>query len=268
MDALSDLVSRVLEMLAALDPTVLALLTAAFTALETTALIGLVVPGDAVVLLAGSVAGSPARLALVFAAASLGTLAGELTGYAIGRAAGARLRASRVGRLLGEHRWARAEAYLAGRGARVLVPIRFVSVLHAIAPVVAGTVRMPPRRFVAWSALAAVVWAGTYTAIGGAAGEAYREYGDLGLFTSVGLLAAAGLALAVRSGRRRRQQRRRATRKVRLTRESEAPWTRPSSPVINYSAYSGRSPTRTGSASSPRSGADGTTSAGSRGTSA
>jgi membrane-associated protein len=266
MGALSDLVKWLLDTLAGLDPTIVALLTAAFAALETTALIGMVVPGDVVVLLAGSVAQTPARLALVFGAASLGTLAGELAGYAVGRLGGGRLRTSRAGRLVGERRWARAEAYLAGRGARVLVPIRFVSVLHALAPVVAGTVRMPPRRFLAWSAVGAAVWAGTYTALGAAAGEAYRTYGNLGLLVTVAVVAAVGIAMAVRS--RRRARARQPTRKVRLTRESEASWTAPLFPVINYFAYSVRSPTPTGCGSSPPSRADGTTSASSRGTSA
>ncbi|MBX6722964.1 MAG: DedA family protein, partial [Dactylosporangium sp.] len=131
---------------------------------------------------------------------------GQVCGYALGREVGPWLRASRVGRLLGEHRWTRAEEYLAGHGARILVPVRFVSVVHSIAPVVAGTVRMPFRRFALWAALGAVIWASVYTSLGAAAGAAYREYGHLGLITSVLLLGAAAGAMALRS-RRARQSR-------------------------------------------------------------
>src|SRR5215211_5933671 len=145
--------------LAGLDPVWLAAMTAAITALEATVGIGLLVPGDLIVLLAGSTVDGPGRFALVVFAATAGTLTGDMIGYGLGRAAGGRIRASRLGRRLGEARWARAERYLAGRGARVLVPIRFVSVVHAIAPVLAGTVRMPFRRFVAWAALGAFIWA-------------------------------------------------------------------------------------------------------------
>jgi membrane-associated protein len=206
MGPLLDLVDRVLDVLAGLDPLLLALATVAFTALETTALVGLVVPGDAAVLLAGSTVDSPARFVLVLAAAALGTYTGELTGYGIGRAVGPKLRYSRFGRLLGEHRWARAEAYLAGRGASVLVPVRFVSVAHAVAPVVCGTVRMPLRRFARWAGLGALLWATVYTSIGTAAGAAYREYRELGLLTTLAVVMTSAVVVYVRRVLRRRRE--------------------------------------------------------------
>lgn len=203
IDPLTDRLDRGLELLAGVDPLLLALFLALFTALETTALIGTIVPGDAAVLLAGSTVDSPVRFALVLAAATLGTYLGELGGYGIGRAVGPRLRTSRFGRLIGEHRWARTEAYLAGKGAAVFVPIRFVSVLHAVAPVVAGTVRMPLRRFAFWAGLGAVIWAACYTTLGTAAGTAYREYGYLGLVTTVTVSVAAGGVFYLRRWRGR-----------------------------------------------------------------
>lgn len=189
-----------LDLLASLDRTTLLLLTAALTMLETTALIGLVVPGDVAVLLAGSTVDSPGRYAFVLAAASIGTYVGEMGGYAIGRATGPRLRRSR---LVGERRWAKAEEYLSGKGARVLVPARFVSVVHAVAPIVAGAVHMPFRSFALWSGIGAVVWATTYTSVGAATGAAYREYGHLGLATSGVFIVAAVVVIAVRSRARR-----------------------------------------------------------------
>lgn len=205
MDPLLDLLDRVLDTLAGLDPLLLVLATAAFTALETTALIGLVVPGDAAVLLAGSTVDSPARFGMVLAAAAGGTWVGELVGYGIGRSVGPKLRYSRFGRLLGEHRWARAEAYLSGRGASVLVPVRFVSVAHAVAPVLCGTVKMPLRRFAFWTAVGAVLWATVYTSIGTAAGAAYREYRELGLLTTVAIILISAAVILVRRLLRRRR---------------------------------------------------------------
>jgi membrane-associated protein len=205
---LLDLVDHALDLLNGLDPLLLALATAAFTALETTALVGLVVPGDAAVLLASSTVDSPARFMMIVTAAAGGTYLGELAGYGIGRAVGPRLRHSRFGRFLGEQRWARAEAYLGGRGAPVLVPIRFVSVLHAVAPVVAGTVRMPLRRFALWAGAGAVLWAVVYTSLGTAAGAAYREYRGLGLLTTLAVICASAVVMYIRRWRRRRRERR------------------------------------------------------------
>jgi len=205
IEPLVDLVDRVLAVVAGLDPLVLALTVLAFTALETTALIGTVVPGDVVVLLAGSTVDSPARFVLVAAAASAGTCLGDLVGYTIGRLVGPRVRVSRFGRMVGERRWRVAEAYLAGRGAPVLVPVRFVAVAHAVTPIVAGTVRMPLRRFMLFAALGAVSWACAYTAIGAAAGAAYREYRELGLLTTIGIVGLVLLVVLTRRLRRRRR---------------------------------------------------------------
>lgn len=205
IDSLLDLLDGFLDVLQGLDPLLLALATALFTALETTALIGVVVPGDAAVLLAGSTVDSPGRFALMMAGGAIGTYTGELVGYGIGYAVGPRLRTSRFGRFIGEHRWARAESYLSGRGASVLVPARFVSVVHAVAPVVAGTVRMPLRLFALWSGAGALLWAAAYTSLGTAVGAAYREYRGLGLVITAVVIASSVLAVYLRRWLRRRR---------------------------------------------------------------
>jgi hypothetical protein len=58
-----DLVAEVLDGLAGLNTTALYLLAGLFTALETSVGIGLLIPGDGVVLLAGTTATTPHRFA-------------------------------------------------------------------------------------------------------------------------------------------------------------------------------------------------------------
>jgi len=201
---LLDLIDSLLEALAGLSPTVLYLLTGVFTMLETSALVGLLVPGDAVVLLAGTTATSPARLVAVVGAAVAGSLAGESIGYLLGRRFGDRLRSSRLGRRLGEGNWAKAEAFLNGRGGRAVFAARFVAVVHALLPVVAGTVRMPFRRFVGWAAAGSLAWSVLYVSVGVAAGASWRQYGDrLGLTGYLILGVLVGAALVIRIARRR-----------------------------------------------------------------
>jgi len=48
---------------------------------------------------------------------------------------------------------------------------RFVAVVHALVPVVAGSVRMRYRRFLGWSALGAAAWSVTFVGIGALAGR-------------------------------------------------------------------------------------------------
>jgi membrane protein YqaA with SNARE-associated domain len=135
---MSEVVAELLQGLDGLHLGVLYLLAGLFTALETSVGIGLLIPGDSVVLLAGTTATKPHRFAALVAATVLGSLTGESIGYLLGRRYGTRLRTSRVGRRLGEHRWAAAEAFLAGRGGRAVAAARFVALVHALVPVVAG----------------------------------------------------------------------------------------------------------------------------------
>src|SRR6266496_1370889 len=200
---MTELIQQLLDWLAAVPPISLYLLTSLFMVLETSMLVGLIVPGDAVVLLAATTVTTPGRFALLIGAATLGSLLGESIGYLIGRRFGGRIR---VGRL-GDHNWARASAFLNGRGARALLGVRFVAVAHALVPVVAGAVRLPYWRFIRWCAAGATAWSVTYVSVGAAAGASWRQYGDrLGMASSVllaALLIAVLLARAIRNRRRR-----------------------------------------------------------------
>src|SRR6266540_5538396 len=159
---MTELIQQLLDWLAAVPPISLYLLTSLFMVLETSMLVGLIVPGDAVVLLAATTVTTPGRFALLIGAATLGSLLGESIGYLIGRRFGGRIRFSRLGQRLGDHNWARASAFLNGRGARALLGVRFVAVAHALVPVVAGAVRLPYWRFIRWCAAGATAWSVTY----------------------------------------------------------------------------------------------------------
>src|SRR6266542_924451 len=183
---MTELIQQLLDWLAAVPPISLYLLTSLFMVLETSMLVGLIVPGDAVVLLAATTVTTPGRFALLIGAATLGSLLGES---------------------LGDHNWARASAFLNGRGARALLGVRFVAVAHALVPVVAGAVRLPYWRFIRWCAAGATAWSVTYVSVGAAAGASWRQYGDrLGMASAVllaALLIAVLLARAIRNRRRR-----------------------------------------------------------------
>jgi membrane-associated protein len=203
-----DLLAGVLDGLAGLSTTALYLLAGLFTALETSVGVGLLVPGDGVVLLAGTTATTPHRFAALVTVTVLGSLAGESVGYLLGRRYGLRLRAGRLGRRLGEDRWVAAEAFLAGRGGRAAAAARFVAVVHALVPVLAGTLGMSYRRLVGWSAVGAVAWSVLYVGIGAAAGASWRQHGDrIGLAGLAVAAAALAVVLTVRTGRSQAQRR-------------------------------------------------------------
>jgi membrane-associated protein len=202
---LHDVVSGLLASLAGLPPALVFAAVTLFMVAETSIGIGLLVPGDVVVVLAGSTATSPGRFATVVAATVLGSLAGESLGWLLGRRFGARIRYGRLGRRMGERNWARAEAFLNGAGARSLIGARFVAVVHALAPVVAGSVGMPYRRFAGWSLAGTLMWSVVFTGAGLLAGASWRTYGErLGTVGWAVPAVVLAVVLLVRAVRKRR----------------------------------------------------------------
>jgi membrane-associated protein len=169
-----ELIDGLLAALAGLPLWALAGAVAVVMALEASLLTGVVVPGDLVVLFAASTATTPTRFVVLWAAVAAGSVVGESVGYGIGRRFGARVQASRIGRWLGQERWARAAEFLQRRGARAVFAGRFLAAVHAVLPILAGTVRMGYRRFVVACVAGALVWSALYMAIGALAGASYR----------------------------------------------------------------------------------------------
>jgi membrane protein DedA with SNARE-associated domain/membrane-associated phospholipid phosphatase len=151
---------------------VLALLAAA----ESAAFVGLAVPGETAMLLGGFLAfQGRVNLAVMMAAGAVGAVVGDSTGYEIGRRFGQPLKRSRLGRRVGQERWASGEAYLRAKGGRAVFLGRFVGVLRALVPALAGMSRMPYRVFLPWNAAGGLLWAPGLVLLGYLAGGSYRR---------------------------------------------------------------------------------------------
>ncbi len=141
---------------------------------ETSLFVGLVVPGDTIVLFTATAGRGIGEWAALVLAVVSGSLLGETLGFVIGRFFGPRLRASRLGRRIGERHMVRAERWLEHRGGIAILLSRFLPVMHALIPVTVGASTYPYRRFLAWTAPACVVWAAIYVSVGQAAGASYQ----------------------------------------------------------------------------------------------
>jgi membrane-associated protein len=194
-----ELIDGLLAALAGLPLWALAAAVAVVMALEASLLTGMIVPGDLVVLFAASTATTPTRFVVLWAAVAAGSVAGESVGYGIGRVFGQRVQASRIGRWLGQERWARAAGFLQRRGARAVFAGRFLAAVHAVLPVVAGTVRMSYRRFVAAAVAGALAWSALYMTIGALAGASYRAVAEQ-LNQVSGIIAGGLLGAALFAG--------------------------------------------------------------------
>ncbi|WP_205776057.1 DedA family protein [Micromonospora tulbaghiae] len=189
------MVDKAVEALAALPPILVLTLVIVLPALESSTLLGLVVPGEAAILIGGLVAhdgGLP--LWAVAAAGTVGACLGDQAGYALGRryGPGVLARAPRV--LRRRLDLARARRLVARRGAWAVVIGRWVAVLRAVVPVLAGTAGMRWPVFLRANLAGGLVWATAVAVLGylGAASYRYleRELG-IGEWVLLTLIAAA-----------------------------------------------------------------------------
>ena len=184
-----------LESLGSLAGPAAYLVVAVLAALEASAFVGLFVPGELALLAGGYIAQQgDANLGLMMALATVGAIVGDSAGYEIGRRLGPGLQRSRLGQKVGEDRWRRAEAYVETKGGRAILAGRFIGVLRALVPALAGATRMPYRRFLVWNVLGALVWAPGTVLIGYAAGSSYKRAGH---YAGQAGLVLLGIAVAV-----------------------------------------------------------------------
>jgi len=153
--------------------------------LETSILVGLVVPGDTIVLVSSTGVTTLAAYLFTVLAVVLGALAGESIGFSLGRLFGPRLRSSWLGRQVGEKRWAKADRFVQRRGGIAVFISRFLPVFHSVIPLTAGTTAMRYRSFMIWTIPACIIWAFLYVSIGSGAAGTYRELQTS--FSSAGL---------------------------------------------------------------------------------
>lgn len=203
---ISDLLDSLFATLDAIPAAQLYVVVGIMLVFETTVLIGLITPGEVVLLAAATTVGSFGEYAALAAVAAGASLVGQVGGYLIGRRLGGRLRTSWAGRKIGEPNWVRAERMLRGGTGRAIVGSRFLAVAHSLVPVIAGTLRMSPARFARYTAIGAVVWGLVYVGLGSAASAAIRHSAHLIGPTATGLvIAAIVVALVVRAIRKRRR---------------------------------------------------------------
>ena len=172
---MNELLDWVLDTVQAVDPVARTLLAGLGIMLETSVLIGLVVPGDTIVLVASTAVESVGEYFALIAAVISGALIGESIGFGLGRWFGPHIERSRLGKRIGEDNWERARRYLDHRGGPAVFISRFLPVLHSLIPLTVGMSTMRYRKFMAWTVPACVIWAFAYVTVGWLAAGSYRE---------------------------------------------------------------------------------------------
>lgn len=167
--------------------------------LETGAFIGLVAPGETAVLVGGVVAGqgeiNPILLiALVWACA----VAGDLTSYTLGRRLGRAWLLRHGPRLkITEERLVQVEGFFDRLGGMTILVGRFIGLVRALAPFIAGTSRMPVRKFLPFDVVGAGLWSALFVMLGYVF---WRSLGTVTAYVGRGLFVFAVLVGLVVAG--------------------------------------------------------------------
>lgn len=175
---MNEILTWILDAVQSVDPVLRTILAGIAIMLETSVLIGLIVPGDTIVIVAATAVGSVAEGAVLIVVVIVGALLGETIGFVLGRWLGPRIRFSRLGARIGEHNWVRSELYLRRRGGPAIFLSRFLPVLHSLVPLTVGMSGFSYRRFLAWTAPACAIWSALYVSVAAAAAGTYRELAD------------------------------------------------------------------------------------------
>jgi membrane-associated protein len=172
--------------------------------------VGFVLPGETAAVLGGvAVARGSVSLLAIMAVVVGAAIVGDTVGYEVGRHVGTRVLRTR---LLRRHapRLDDAREFLAHRGGSAVFLGRFVAFFRAVIPALAGTARMPYRRFLAFNAAGGLVWGVGFILVGYLAGNSYaaveRTIGRVGALIVAGIAVIAFVAWRIRRRRRSKDQ--------------------------------------------------------------
>ena len=183
------------------------LIVFAVPALESSAFLGFVFPGETALLLGGVLA-SYGRVSLwaVLVAGICGAVIGDSIGYLVGRKYGQRvLQARPLRRFLKPRHMERAQRYLAERGGRAVFFGRFTAALRVLVPGFAGMARLPYRVFLPFNIAGGATWGSIMVVLGYLAGASWKRVASYATQAGIALLVAVVLLLVigylVRAGR-------------------------------------------------------------------
>jgi membrane protein DedA with SNARE-associated domain len=192
-----------LDQLLSMPAWLVLLVVFALPALESSAFLGFLFPGETAVLLGGVAASrGEVPLAAVMAVGIGGAILGDAVGYLVGRRWGRRILASSVGRVVDARHLERAERLLRRRGVGAVFLGRFTATLRVMIPGLAGMAGVSPRRFFVANVAGGVAWGALVAVAGYLAGNNWQTVEHYltraGLALTVGVLAAFVVARLVR----------------------------------------------------------------------
>ena len=147
---------------------------------ESGLMVGFFLPGDSLLFVAGTLVQRGVFQVDIFAFTAwlfLAAVAGNSTGYYIGRKFGRKLFTRPDSRFFRHEYLMEAEAFYEKNGSKTIIMAMFVPIVRAFSPVVAGIAHMPYRKFLLFNVTGAALWTGIFTLLGYYAGNVIEKTG-------------------------------------------------------------------------------------------
>ena len=177
---------------------------------EAAILIGMVLPGETALLVAGVFCNAKygdLNLGVMIAIAVVCAIGGDSVGYEFGKRYGPALRRSRLGRWVGEHRWAAVDGFIHRHGGKAVLAGRLTALMRALMPSMAGMSGMRYRTFLLWNAVGGVIWAPGCVLLGYGFASALDVVGETLTWAPLAILAVVIVIYVVIHVRKRNRER-------------------------------------------------------------
>ena len=182
--------------------------------LETGAFVGLIAPGETSVMVGGVIAGQgEISLMPLIGLVWICAVAGDTMSFFIGRRLGREFVLRHGPKVkITEERLSSVEAYFERHGGKTILIGRFVGLIRALAPFVAGSSGFPYRRFIPFSIIGCGLWGTLYCVLGYIFWRSFDQVasivGKATLAFAIVVFVLAGVVLAYRRLRRPEERRR------------------------------------------------------------
>jgi len=172
---------------------------------ETGLLVGFFLPGDSLLITAGVfAAGGLLNIRLLVPALILAAIAGNATGYGIGKQTGQALYKRPDSLLFKREHLRMTHEYYEKHGALTIVLAQFIPILRTFAPVVAGVAEMGYVKFAAYNVVGAICWVASMTLAGYALGNLVPDIEKKIHYVVAGVIAVSLVPPAIAYLRRNR----------------------------------------------------------------
>jgi membrane protein DedA with SNARE-associated domain len=179
---------------------------------EAAILVGMVLPGETALLVAGVFCQKGVlNLPLMIFIAAASAVVGDSVGYEFGRHFGPSLRRSRLGEWVGAHRWAAVDGFIHRHGGKAVLLGRLTALLRALMPSMAGMSGMRYRTFLLWNAIGGVIWASGCVLLGYGFASALDVVGETLTWAPLAILAVAAIGYVILHLRKRKREQAEAT---------------------------------------------------------